>query len=165
MISDFKHEHASKLGYYEILNECESDSDDGNEVQMIIQEMKVLEIKEEPIEIKIKKEEEPIKLIETKKEIQQIVEEVKEEEIVEEVEEEVQEEEEIVEEAKKEEEEKQYVQEEEEEEFFEIEIDDTVYCTNNEENGLIYELSSDGELGEKIGYFKDGEPIFYADEQ
>jgi hypothetical protein len=53
---------------------------------------------------------------------------------------------------------------EEEEELFEIDIDDVTYCTNNEENGFIYQLSEDGDVGTKVGYFKDGEPFFYADE-
>ena len=54
---------------------------------------------------------------------------------------------------------------EEEEELFEIEIDDVTYCTNNDETGFIYELSEDGDVGEKVGYFKDSEPFFYADEE
>jgi hypothetical protein len=54
--------------------------------------------------------------------------------------------------------------EEEEEELFEIEIDDKTYCTNNEETGFIYELDSEGNVGDKIGYFKEGEPIFYSEE-
>jgi len=53
----------------------------------------------------------------------------------------------------------------EEEEFIEIDIDDVTYCTNNEENGFIYELTEDGDVGEKVGYLKDGEPFFYADEK
>ena len=52
----------------------------------------------------------------------------------------------------------------EEEELFEIEIDDKTYCTNNEESGFIYELDSDGNVGDKIGYFKESEPIFYSEE-
>jgi hypothetical protein len=56
-------------------------------------------------------------------------------------------------------------EEEEEEEFIEIDIDDVTYCTNNEENGFIYELTEDGDVGEKVGYLKDGEPFFYADEK
>jgi hypothetical protein len=56
-------------------------------------------------------------------------------------------------------------EEEEEEELFEIEIDDITYCTNNEENGFIYELTKDGDVGEKVGYLKEGEPFFYADEK
>jgi hypothetical protein len=57
------------------------------------------------------------------------------------------------------------VQEAEEEEYFEIDIDDITYCTNDEENGFIYELSEDGDIGTKVGYLKDGEPFFYADEK
>jgi hypothetical protein len=55
--------------------------------------------------------------------------------------------------------------EEVEEEFIEIDIDDVTYCTNNEENGFIYELTEDGDVGDKVGYLKDGEPFFYADEK
>ena len=51
-------------------------------------------------------------------------------------------------------------EEEEEEEVFEIEIDDKTYYTNNEENGVIYEALPNDEVGEKIGYLKDGEPFF-----
>jgi hypothetical protein len=54
---------------------------------------------------------------------------------------------------------------EEEEELVEIEIDDVTYCTNDEENGFIYELTEEGEVGDKIGYLKEGEPFFYADEK
>ena len=50
------------------------------------------------------------------------------------------------------------------EELFEIEIDDQTYCTNNEVNGFIYILDKDGDVGEKIGYFKDSDPIFYNEE-
>ena len=56
-------------------------------------------------------------------------------------------------------------EEAEEEEFIEIDIDDVTYCTNNEENGFIYELTEDGDVGDKVGYLKDGEPFFYADEK
>jgi hypothetical protein len=52
------------------------------------------------------------------------------------------------------------VEEEEEEEVFEIEIDDVTYFTTNEENGILYEATSDGEIGKKVGIIKDGEPIF-----
>jgi len=53
---------------------------------------------------------------------------------------------------------------EDEEDVFEIEIDDVTYCTNNEYNGFIWELTDEGEQGNKVGYLKDGEPFFYADE-
>ena len=51
-------------------------------------------------------------------------------------------------------------EEEEEEELIEIEIDNVTYCTNDEDNGFIYELDKDGNVGETIGYLKDGEPFF-----
>ena len=69
---------------------------------------------------------------------------VKEEQPVEEVEEEEVEEEEV----------------EEEEEVFEIEIDDITYYATHEENGILYEVDKDGEVGKKVGIIKDGEPIF-----
>ena len=53
---------------------------------------------------------------------------------------------------------------EEEEEYFEIEIDDVTYYTNDEENGFLYAVSEDEDVGDKVGYIKDGEPFFYADE-
>ena len=62
-------------------------------------------------------------------------------------------------------EEEEEEEEEAEEEFIEIDIDDVTYCTNNEENGFIYELTEDGDVGDKVGYLKDGEPFFYADEK
>jgi len=52
----------------------------------------------------------------------------------------------------------------EEENLEVITIDDVDYCTNDEENGFIWELTEDGEQGDKVGYIKDGEPFFYADE-
>ena len=54
---------------------------------------------------------------------------------------------------------------EEEEEVIEIEIDDVSYYTNDEENGFIYKSTEDNEVGDKIGYLKEGEPFFYADEK
>jgi hypothetical protein len=48
----------------------------------------------------------------------------------------------------------------EEEELFEIEIDGVTYCTENEENGFIYVLDEDGNVGEATGYLKNGEPFF-----
>ena len=57
------------------------------------------------------------------------------------------------------------VEKEEEEELEIITIDDIDYCTNDLENGFIWELNEDGEQGDKIGYLKEGEPFFYADEK
>jgi hypothetical protein len=52
-----------------------------------------------------------------------------------------------------------------EEEVSEIDIDDVTYYTNDEENGIIYAVLVDGDVGDKVGYIKDGEPFFYADEK
>jgi hypothetical protein len=92
------------------------------------------------------------------------------EEEVEEEEEEVEEEEEEVEEVEEVEElendiksietEAKEEDEDEDEELIEIEIDDITYCTNDENNGIIYELDKDGNVGKKIGYLKDGEAYF-----
>jgi hypothetical protein len=88
-----------------------------------------------------------------------------EEEVEVEVEVEVESEDEVEDEAKEEDEvetEKSASEdeEEEEEELIEIEIDDVTYCTENEDNGFIYELDKDGNVGESVGYLKDGEPFF-----
>jgi hypothetical protein len=49
---------------------------------------------------------------------------------------------------------------EEEEEVFEIEIDDVTYFATSEENGILYEITDDNDIGKKVGIIKDGEPIF-----
>jgi hypothetical protein len=49
---------------------------------------------------------------------------------------------------------------EEEEEVFEIEIDDVTYYATSEENGILYAVDKDGEVGKQVGVIKDGEPIF-----
>ncbi len=51
--------------------------------------------------------------------------------------------------------------EEEEEEVIEIEIDDITYYCTGEENGTIYSVDDDGEIGEEIGKINDGEATFY----
>jgi hypothetical protein len=51
-------------------------------------------------------------------------------------------------------------EEEEDEEVFEIEIDDITYYATSEENGILYAVEDDGEVGKQVGIIKDGEPIF-----
>ena len=90
-------------------------------------------------------------------------EEEEEEEEEDELEEETKEEELIIdkeEQIEEKKEQKEEEQQDEEEELFEIEIDDITYYTNNEENGVIYEVTKDEEVGKKVGYLKDGEPYF-----
>ena len=87
-----------------------------------------------------------------------------EEEEAEEEEEQQEEKEDEEEEEEQEKDETEEVEEEEEEdedeEVFEIEIDDKTYYTNDENNGTLYEVDENGEPGDKIGYLKNGEPIF-----
>ena len=52
-------------------------------------------------------------------------------------------------------------EDDDEEEVFEIEIEDVTYFATNEENGPIYEVDKNGDPGNKVGYLKDGEPLFY----
>ncbi len=113
------------------------------------------ELVEELVEEEVEEEDESVAGLEEES--------VEEEELVKE--ESVEEDNQSVETETKEEESVKSLDEEEvEEELFEIEIDDKPYCTNNEETGFIYELDSDGDVGEKIGYFKEGEAIFYSEE-
>ena len=100
--------------------------------------------------------EEQVKTIVEEEQVKTIVEEQEEED--EEQEEEEQEEEE---QAVKEESAVKEQEEEDEEELFEIEIDGVSYCTGDEDKGIIYELTADGEVGKKVGYLKAGEPFFY----
>ena len=116
-------------------------------IQLQIDELSYVE-EEEQVE-----EEEDQDVGEDEEELQDDVEE--EEEQVEDVEEE-EELEDDVEEVKEELEE--HV--EEDEEVFEIEIDDVTYFTNNEENGILYEVDETGEPGKQIGIIKEGEAIF-----
>jgi hypothetical protein len=55
---------------------------------------------------------------------------------------------------------KDETEEDVDEEVFEIEIDDVTYFATDEENGILYEVDKDGEVGKQVGIIKDGEPIF-----
>ena len=119
-----------------------------------------VEVDEEEVEV----DEEEVE-VEDQEEVE--VEDQEEEEQVEDQEEEVEEEvgtddEEEVEqkEVKKEEQHESLEEDDEDEEVFEIEIDDITYFTTDEENGILYEVTSDGEVGKKVGIIKNGEPIF-----
>lgn len=143
------------------------DNDDEDEDDDEVQVVEPVKVKKEVIVIE-EEEDEELGIEEPEAQIKQ----VEEEEVVEE---EVEEEDEVETEASDEEEEVEVEQEEvvtaptkvdeEEEELEIITIDDIDYCTNNEENGFIWELNEEGEQGDKIGYLKDGEPFFYADEK
>jgi len=186
-------ESESKNTYLEVQEELQEVEVVEEEVQEEEEEKEVVEEEEEVVEKEVEEEEvveeeelqeEEEVVEEVQKEVEELqdelqeeeaeeakeaekAEEVEEAEVVEELvveEEEASIETETREESEKEEEQEEQEQEEEEEEIFEIEIDDKTYCTNDDKNGFIWELTEDGEQGEKIGYFKDEEPFFYADE-
>jgi len=91
----------------------------------------------------------------------EVVEEEEEEEVVEEEEEE--EEEEVVEIVEEEVVEEEVVaEEEEEEEYEEVTINGVAYCTCDKENGSIFELTEDGEIGVEKGIYKNGKPSMHA---
>jgi hypothetical protein len=93
---------------------------------------------------------------------QEDVEEDDEQEDVEEDEEQedVEEDEEQEEAEEEQEEEEEQVQEEEEVEVVEVEIKGKMYFTTNETSGIIYECLADGDIGDEIGKFVKGKPVF-----
>ena len=102
-------------------------------------------------------EEEEVEVEEEEEETEEV--EVEEEE--EETEEEEEETEEVEVEEETEEVEVEEVEEEEEEEVYEVIINNKSYYTTNEIKGYIYAIDADEEIGEKIGEFKDGKPVFF----
>ena len=156
-------------------DEVEDEEEDEEEVEVEEESEDDVEEVEEPNVEEVEEVEEPnvekVKVLEVDND--ELVEEVEveSEEDVEEVEEEVEEVEEEVEEEVGTEDEKDNLEkveetleeeeeEEEEEEVFEIDIDDVTYFATSEENGILYEITDDGEVGKKVGIIKDGEPIF-----
>ena len=66
---------------------------------------------------------------------------------------------ELIEKEEEEEDEEEVVEEEEvEEEYLEITINGVSYCTCDQENGSIYELTEDGDIGAVKGVYKNGIP-------
>ena len=115
----------------------------------------VEETEEEVVEEEVVEETEVEEVVEEEVVEEEVVEEeVVEEEVVEEVVED-----EVVEEEKTETE--VVADDDNEEEVFEIEIDGTSYYTTNETSGMIYAKTEDGDIGDEVGYFEDGEPGFY----
>ena len=157
----------------------EANSTEEEEEQEVVEEEVVEEEEEEEVveeeeevevvEEEVVEEEEEEEVVEEEEEQEVVEEEVVEEEVVEEEEEEEEEEEVEEEEVDEEEEvevdeEEEEEAEEEEEEVFIVEIDlDGKLCefyTNDEENGDIYEINKNEEIGNKIGVFINGEPKF-----
>jgi hypothetical protein len=144
--------------------EEESEQEDTEEVLSVAEETEeVLSVAEETEEEVVSLEEETEKEIVIAEEESSVAEETEEEEETEESEKEISDEESVaasLEEESAAVEEEVASLEEEEEEVFEIEIDDVTYYATSEENGILYEVDADGEVGKKVGIIKDGEPIF-----
>jgi len=139
-------------------------SEEDEEEDLVVEEVEVEDLVED-----IKEEVEEDLVVEEVEVEEVVVEDL--EEVEEEVEAEVEVEEEVEEESEVEVESEEEVEvkvkevlsevvEEEEAEVFEIEIDDISYFATDEENGILYEVDSDGEVGKQVGIIKDGEPIF-----
>ena len=119
------------------------------------------EEEEEVVEEEVEEEEEEEVVeeeVEEEEEEEVVEEEVKEEEVEEEEEEEV-----VEEEQKTEIENKTEVKEqamEDEEEFYEKEISGNKYYVSNEKNSVIYSFEEDEEIGDPVGKYVDGKPVF-----
>jgi hypothetical protein len=48
----------------------------------------------------------------------------------------------------------------EEEEVYEVKIKNKTYYTTNEKNGTIYSVDKDGDIGDEVGQYVDGKPVF-----
>jgi hypothetical protein len=83
------------------------------------------------------------------------------EEAEEDAEEEEEEEEEEEDEEEEEEQEKEEAEEEEADEVFVVTISGKSYYTTNKDNGKIYAIDADEEIGDEIGEFKAGKAKFY----
>jgi len=103
-------------------------------------------VEEEDVEVEVVEEEED----------EVVEEEVVEEEVVEEEVEEVVEEEVVEEEVEGVVEEEVVEEEEEETGVYEIEIDGTRYYTTGEQNGVVYALLEDDDVGDEVGNFVNG---------
>ena len=128
--------------------------DDEEEVveEVVVKKVDVVEVEEEVEEVveEVEVEEDEVEVEEEEEEVEEVEVEEEEVDVEEEEEEEEDEEEEVEVEA----------EEEEESEVFEITIGKKVYYTNNETNGTIYTVGQDEDVGDEVGSFVNGEPVF-----
>jgi hypothetical protein len=111
------------------------------------EEEEEVEETEEEVEVEVEETEEEVEETEEEEEVEVEVEETEEEVEVEETEEEVE-----VEETEEE--------EEEEEEVFMVTIKGKQYFTNDETNGTIYSVVDEDDIGDEVGHYKKGVPVF-----
>ena len=165
--SDNTLQMTEKLSDSEAKKKLEEDSDD--DVVIISDTTSEVVIKIEKTEEVKPKNKVVYELIETEKKVLEevaveeeevVVEEEEEVEIEEEEEVEIEEEEEV--EVEEEEEVEVVEEEEEEEEYEEVTINGVDYCTCDKENGSIFELNEDGEIGEEKGIYKNGKPCMHV---
>jgi hypothetical protein len=138
--------------------------EEGEELKVVDEEEVVEEDEGEEVEVVEEEETEEVEVVdEDEGEEVEVVEEeeveVVEEEETEEVEE-VEEETEEVEVVEEETEEVEVVEEEEEEGVYEKEINGTRYYITNDTDGTIYEMLDDEEIGQIVGSFVNGKPVF-----
>jgi len=138
----------------------ESEEEEEVEESEESEEEEVEESEEEEVEVEVEESEE--------EEVEVDVEESEEEEVEVEVEESEEEEEVEIEVEESEEEEEEEVEvdveeseeSEEEEEAYEVTIKKKLYYTTNEIDGIIYSIDKDDEIGDEVGHFKNGKPVF-----
>ena len=146
---------------------------DEEEVEVSVDDEEVVEVvevsadeEEDEVEVSAEEEEVEVSADEEEDEVEVSADEEEEEEVSadeEEVEVSVDEEEEEVEVSVDEEEVEVEVsaeEEEEEEEVFEIEINSKSYYTTDEQNGIIFEITEDEDIGDEVGKFKKGKAVF-----
>jgi len=139
---------------------CEEEEEEQQEVQVQNEEKDEADQEEE------EEEEEEEDTVYEEEELSE--EEAEQEESLEEEEEEAAEEQLVQPEEEEEEEEEEQEEEveepvqpqEEEVEVVEVEIKGKMYFTTNETSGIIYKCLSDGDIGDEIGKFVNGKPVF-----
>ena len=157
----------------EEVDEEEEEDEDEEEVEEEVneeeeeeEEEEVKGEEEEEVEVEVdeeEEEEEEEEVDEEEEEEEEDEEEEEEEEVEVEVDEEEVDEEEVEEKKSETELSKQDDNEDEEqdEEVYIVELDGTDYYTNDDENGDIYKIMEDEDIGNKVGEFQNGEAVIY----
>ncbi len=166
IVDNMNDKEAKEEEEVEDISEAEEEEEEVEEEEEEVEEEEVDLESEEEEEVELESEDiSEAKEVEEAKEKEAESEEEAEEEDISEANEEVEEEDiseanEEAEESEEEAKEEDISEANEEEEVFEIEIDDVTYYATSEENGILYAVDKDGEVGKQVGIIKDGEPIF-----
>ena len=146
--SDAK-QNAIVINEFDFVDDLSDNADNANE------EVEAEDEEEEAVE-----EEEEVEVEDVSDEVDETPTQVTEEEEVAEEEAEEEDEEEVEEEEEEVAEEDAEEEDEEEVEVIEIEIKGKMYFTTDEQSGIIYERTRDGDIGDEIGKFEGGRPKF-----